>query len=72
MLEKLGPLGAAAALAMVINVGAATPSSASFLGLGHSRAPAAAVTDAQIAQIQRAHGQAPGRTRSTASPPPHS
>jgi Flp pilus assembly protein TadD len=53
MLGRLGPLGAAA-LAMAVSMAAPTPSSASFLGLGHARGPAAAVTDAQIAQIQRA------------------
>jgi Flp pilus assembly protein TadD len=54
MLKRLGPLGVAAALAMVMNLAAVTGSSASFLGLGRPRAPTAAVTEAQIAQIQRA------------------
>jgi Flp pilus assembly protein TadD len=46
----------AAALAIVAALGLATPSSASFLGLGRPKPPAGAaiVTDAQVLQIQRA------------------
>jgi Flp pilus assembly protein TadD len=46
-----------AALTVVAALGAATPSSASFLGMGRAKPPPAAspaVTDAQLAMIQRA------------------